>query len=615
MRTKSGKTLFGRSPLALVAFVGAMVFLPSLATIMPLPRDKHKAQKAAAAPAEVSADSLDALFGPADTLSRDDRRRFDYIYLEAMRQQNASNFDAAFDLLNRCLEINPRAAECYYQLAMYYSELDEDSVALINLEKAATLAPANDIYQERVAQYYIGTNNYHKAISAYENLYAHHHDRTDVLNILAQLYNHEKDYDQVLRCLSLIEQADGTSEDITLAKMNVYEQKGEKKMAYQQLRSLVDAHPLEANYKVMLGNWLMQHSREDEAYRLFSNAIEADPENEYALGSMYDYYRKIGNDSLADNLRDKMLLSTKTDAKTKGTMFRQVIQENEKAGGDSTKVLRLFDRTIAADPQQTDVAMLKAAYMQLKKMPQDSINAVFQRVLAVSPDESSARMQLIQSYWAAQRWDDIIDISAKGVAYNPDDMVFYYFLGVANYQKRDNDAALDALRRGVSEINSQSDAAIVSDFYAIMGDILHEKGLVEESFAAYDSCLQWKSDNITCLNNYAYYLSVLGKNLPKAEEMSYKTVKEEPTNATYLDTYAWILYQQKRYDEAKVYIEEAVKNDTDSIVSAVVIEHAGDIFAASGDSKSAIDYWTKAIERGGDKATLRRKISRQRNKK
>ncbi len=53
--------------------------------------------------------------------------------------------------------------------------------------------------------------------------------------------------------------------------------------------------------------------------------------------------------------------------------------------------------------------------------------------------------------------------------------------------------------------------------------------------------LQWKDDNVMALNNYAYYLSEQGKDLHKAESMSYKTIKAEPNNGTYLDTYAWIL--------------------------------------------------------------------------
>ncbi|MDD5875851.1 MAG: tetratricopeptide repeat protein, partial [Prevotellaceae bacterium] len=381
-------------------------------------------------------------------------------------------------------------------------------------------------------------------------------------------------------------------------------------------KALVDSHPVEVNYKVMLGNWLMQNDRKGDAYKLFVEAVDADPDNEYALSSMYDYYRQAGKDSLAVSLRDRLLLSPKTAAKTKVTMLQQVINDNRAEGGDSTRMLALFDRMISANPRDTEAMILKSAYMSMVNMPADSIIHMQRQILAITPDNADSRLQLLQHLWPQKKWDEIVKESTQAIQYNPDEMAFYYFLGLAHYQQNDEDDALDAFRRGVGEITAQSDPGIVSDFYALMGDILHGKGKVEEAFAAYDSCLQWKEDNISCLNNYAYYLSVLGKNLTKAEEMSYRTVKAEPNNATYLDTYAWILYQQKRYAEARIYIDQAVKNDTDTVdVSAVVTEHAGDIYLMTGSTDEAVGFWQKAIERGGDKVALEAKIRKARSAK
>ncbi len=88
--------------------------------------------------------------------------------------------------------------------------------------------------------------------------------------------------------------------------------------------------------------------------------------------------------------------------------------------------------------------------------------------------------------------------------------------------------------------------------------------------------------------------------------MSYRTIKAEPANSTYLDTYAWILFRQGRYEESKIYIDQALRND--STLSAVIIEHAGDIYAMCGDIEKAIEYWQKAIDQGGDSMLLSRKI-------
>jgi tetratricopeptide (TPR) repeat protein len=149
----------------------------------------------------------------------------------------------------------------------------------------------------------------------------------------------------------------------------------------------------------------------------------------------------------------------------------------------------------------------------------------------------------------------------------------------------------------------------VSDFYAVMGDILFQKDRQREAFAAYDSCLQWKSDNISCMNNYAYYLSLKGENLDKAEEMSFKTIKAEPKNATYLDTYAWILFMQGRYAEARIYIDQALQND--STIGAVVTEHAGDIYAMAGDIEGAVNLWQQALAQDPGNKLIARKIKRK----
>jgi len=155
------------------------------------------------------------------------------------------------------------------------------------------------------------------------------------------------------------------------------------------------------------------------------------------------------------------------------------------------------------------------------------------------------------------------------------------------------DEALNAFQNGIGVITQESDPDIVSDFYAVMGDIMHQKGLDQEAFAAYDSCLQWKDDNYGCLNNYAYYLSEKEIQLEKAEQMSFRAIKAEPKNATFLDTYAWILFKQKRYAEAKIYIDQTLQCDSDT--SAVLLEHAGDIYYFVGERDKALEYWQQAL--------------------
>lgn len=540
-------------------------------------------------------------------ISHNDSLRFKMYYYEAVKQQISGNYDAAYDLLEHCIGINPNAAEAYFMLSFYDGILKGDSAAFADVKKASELNPTNNAYLERIGVGYVSMGNLDEAIKAYEKLSRNSPERSDVLDFLAQLYSRQKDYDKMLDVLNRMEALEGASEDLTLAKMRVYSLQGKKEEEYNELKNMSEKHPNDMNYRVMLGNWLLQNGRPDEAGKLYLEVLQAEPENIMARMSMIDYYRTSGQAMRADSLQEVMLVSPKTPVDGKMALMRQVVADNEKNGADSTLVIDLFKK-ILKEPQETsDMAQLYAAYLTLKKMPQDSISKVLETVLAISPDNVAARLQLIQAEWNKQDFDRVIELSNQALDYSPDELAFYYFLGFAYIQKDDDDSALEVLRRGVSQINDQSNPSLVSDFYAIMGDILHDKGDNEGAYAAYDSCLQWKDDNYGCLNNYAYYLSVENKDLDKAAQMSYRTVQAEPDNSTFLDTYAWILFMQKKYAEALQYIDMAVKNDTTK--SAVIIEHAGDIHAVNGDIDGAVKYWNEALKAGAENETvLRRKI-------
>ena len=544
-----------------------------------------------------------------DSLSPNSRKRFEYFLTEAARQHAAGNYTAAFDLYEHAWSIDPRSATANYYLSLYYSSMKQDSLALARLQKAIETDPDNLIYAERLAQYYISKAQYDNAIDTYEDVYAKNHSNTDVLRVLAQLYQQQKNYKMMLNTVNRLETEEGESEQFTLTKMQIYEMMNDEKAAYSELKSLTEQHPLDTQYKTMLGNWLMQHNRQKEAYKYFGDVLKDDPDNAYAQMSLYDYYNATKQENLAHEMLDKILMGKKTDTDTKILMFRSYIQNNENQdGGDSTKVLALFDKVLAVPQPSPEVAELRAAYMSLKKMPTDTVIAAFDKVLSIAPDNANARVQVIQMLWNQKKYKDVISQAKAAHEYNPEEMLFYYFGGMAYYQEQDEDAALNEFRMGVAQINSQSSRDLVSDLYAVMGDILYKKGRKEESIASYDSCLQWKDDNIMALNNYAYYLSEQGKDLHKAESMSYKTIKAEPNNGTYLDTYAWILFMEERYADAKTYIDAALKNRDSTENNSTVLEHAGDIYAMNGMMDGALDYWKQAYDDDHKTEVLKWKI-------
>ena len=537
----------------------------------------------------------------------DSLQSYNYFFLEGVRQQEMGNLTAAFDLLRHARDLNPNAPEVYYLLAPYYVDLKDDTRSRAYYERAATLDPENSSYIEKLGQLYVSQKDYPNAINAYEKLYALNKARVDVLQNLYQLYGSQNEFQQMINVLNRIEVLEGSSEQISLSKMQIYEQMGEKRKEYDELKSLVDSHPLDLNYKVMFGNWLLQNGKKKEAVKLYRNVLKEEPTNALAKLSLLDYYRTIGDQATVDVITQELLQSPKTEKETKIALLRQVISSNQQANvSDSAEVMKLFSQALSVPQTDADILMMKAAYMSLKKMPKAEINRVYEQAIDVEPDNSRARIALIQNIWDTGDYDKVIAICRPAQEYNPEEMVFYYFQGMAQYQKHENDAALQTFRKGVSQIKADSNPDVVSDFYALMGEILHEKGRLAESFQAYDSCLQWKPDNIAAMNNYAYYLSEANKDFPKAEQLSYKTIKAEPNNSTFLDTYAWILFQQKRYEEAKIYIDQAIRSD--STLTGVVKEHAGDIYAMTGDIDKALEFWQQSLKGGNQSAVLKKKI-------
>ncbi|SHK37114.1 tetratricopeptide repeat protein [Xylanibacter ruminicola] len=505
------------------------------------------------------------------------QRTYDEFFLEAMIQRQKGNNDAAFDLLRHCLEINPDAPEAWYFLGQYYNALKNTDKSLEYIKKAASLDPDNETYMETLAQAYIRQQDFEAAIPVVEKIYARDKEREDLLEMLFQLYQQVDDLDNAVKVLDRIEAIDGKSERLSMAKSEIYTRQGNKKAAIAEIKALSEKYPNDFNYLALYGETLMMNGQLKKALKVYNKILKEEPDNNRVLMSLRTYHQALNHSEIADSLTERVLLNKNATMEEKIHLLRQEISASENAGGDSTRVLQLFDKILKQPQTDENMAILCASYMNIKKMPKDSIGKVLEKALAIAPDNSSARLQLIGYAWEADDMERVISLCQDARQYNPDEMAFYYYQGVAFYRRDSLDAALSAFKNGIDVIKEDSDPAIVSDFYAVMGDILHQKGMVKESYEAYDSCLQWKDDNMGCLNNYAYFLSEAGEQLNKAEQMSFKTIKAEPKNATYLDTYAWILYMLGRYSEAHIYIEQALQNLDENQDNSVIKEHADKI--------------------------------------
>ena len=546
---------------------------------------------------------------PVKELTPEQQRRYDYFFLEAARLKVQKDYDAAFDVLQHCLTINPNASSALYEMAQYYMYLKQVPLGQAALEKAVENAPDNYWYAQGLANLYMQQNETEKAAALLENMAVRFSDKLDPLYNLLEIYNRQEEYDKVIGILNKLEERMGKNEQLSMEKFRIYLQKKDDKSAFHEIESLVEEYPNDMRYQVVLGDVYMQNGKKQEAYDAYQKVLAVEPDNPMALFSMASYYKQTGQEELYQQQLDTLLLNKKVTPDTKVGVMRQMIVENEQADKDSTQIIALFDRIMKQEQDDPQIPMLYAQYLLSKNMESESV-PVLEQVVDLDPTNKAARMMLIGAAVKKEDYKQIIKVCEPGIEATPDALEFYYYLAVAYNQAEKPDSVISICKRALEHTTADSKKEIVSDFYSILGDMYHTQKQMKEAYAAYDSALVYNPSNIGALNNYAYYLSVERRDLDKAEEMSYKTVKAEPNNATYLDTYAWILFEKGNYAEARIYIDNAMKSEGGD-KSDVIVEHCGDIYYMTGDVDGALTYWKKALEMGSESKTLKQKIEKK----
>lgn len=542
-------------------------------------------------------------------LSAEQQRKYDYFFLEAMRMKGKNEYDAAFGLLQHCLDINPTASSALYEISQYYMFLRQVPQGQVALEQAVAFAPDNYWYSQGLVSLYQQQNELDKAAALLEKMVTRFPSKQDPLFSLLDIYSRQEKYNDVISTLNRLEKRLGKNEQLSMEKFRIYLQMKDDKKAFQEIESLVQEYPMDMRYQVILGDVYLQNGKKQEAYDAYQKVLAVEPDNPMALFSMASYYEQTGQKELYQQQLDTLLLNKKVTSDTKISVMRQVIAENEQSSAkDSTQVIALFDRMMKQDMDDPQIPMLYSQYLLSKNMEQEAV-PVLEQVVDLDPTNKAARLMLVSAAVKKEDYKQIIKVCEPGVEATPDALELYYYLAIAYHQAEQGDSVLSVCNRALEHITPDTRKEVISDFYSIMGDIYHTKKQMTEAYAAYDSALVYNPSNIGALNNYAYYLSVERRDLDKAEEMSYKTVKAEPNNSTYLDTYAWILFEKGNYAEARIYIDNAMKNDGEK--SDVIVEHCGDIYFMTGDAEGALKYWKKALEMGSESKTLKQKIEKK----
>lgn len=540
-----------------------------------------------------------------ELLAEKQEMEYTHYFIEGNKLKTLGYFPEAIAAFTKCIDLKKDAAAPNYELANLNIYVNNYSKALEYAEKAATLVKENIWYQLLYANLLAQHRQYDKAASIFEKLRKSHPGDIEISMSLADLYTvKEKDYDKALKLYDEIEYSTGISEEIYFKKEKLYIAMGKEDKLLKELEKLVNAFPDNPRYIGIYAETLMNFGKRDEALAAYQKLFEIDPENPIGHLSYGEFLFKLGNkqEAIAEF---KMGIDNKNlDIKPKLDLIISLM----KYYGEEFPVEMfyiLLDHLNQAHPDKVEGHGIKAElYIRDNRLKEAQEELLL--VLKLEKDNFKVWEQLILIDSELGEYEKMYVHSHEAIEYFPNYPKFLLYHSFACQRLKKFQEGIEALEIGIDLVIDQDD--LKAQFYASLGELYYRTNQYLDSDKAFDKALEINSEDKIVLNNYSYYLALRSEKLDRAKEMAKKVVDLEPKNSTYLDTYAWVLYKIGEVGQAKIFVKQAIENDSNP--SAVVIEHYGDILYKTGNKEQALEEWIRAKEKGQGSEFLDVKIER-----
>lgn len=535
-----------------------------------------------------------------------DRRKFDYYFYEALNSKAQEKYDEAIDLFLHCHSLDSTNANVLIELGTFYNVLQEKDKALDYYKKAVSYDKTNYYYNMMLAGLSKEMGFKQEVVDIYKDLIELYPDKPELIFEMANAYADNDELENAINQLDKLEKSVGVSEALALSKFRLYSMLDNKDKAFEEIQQIINKNPLDVRYLVLIGNLYMEDNQIDKALSFYDQAKLIDPDYPALILSFVNYYEKTNNRESAQSEIQKAITSSSMDVDNKIqllTRYLGILQQNKQ---DIKQANPLFQSLFEQHPNNTQLNLIYGNVLYLQN---DKVGAVeqFEIFIKDNPKNPAGYEQVIRVALPEEDFDKVKEVTTEALKHLPREPQFYFYLGAVNFQQKNYKEALKVFEMGLDSANFNN-PIIESDFYGQIGDLNYFLENKQIAFDTYEKALKLNPQNLPVLNNYSYYLSLEKRDLNKAEQMSGITIKIEPLNPTYLDTYGWILYEQGAYIMAKIYIEKAIEYSEGP--SPEVLNHYGDVLYMTGDHAEALVQWKKAKKLGDNSKELKRKIRR-----
>jgi tetratricopeptide (TPR) repeat protein len=535
-------------------------------------------------------------------------RKSDYFFLEALRLREIGEHTSAYNAFLYALKIDSTSSCILFELSKYYLFMKQDSLALDALQKTVKYSPDNYEYKIALANLNREMKRFDEAISIYEKLVHEYAGKPELNFYLSDLYLHVNQIDKSIQALDNAENNMGINEAVSMQKYQLYIFTGKNDKALEEIEKLSSKFPAEAKYPIIMGDLYLEQNDTTNALKYYDRAYQLDTNNPYYFLSMARYYEYLGNEDAVIREMNNALQNPSLDINTKLEIWGKYIQNLRRNKKEMESANALLEILLEQHSQEKELNIIYGEFLLL----QDKIEEAkfqFQLVTEANPENVTAWKHLLNIALKENKMNEVIPICDNALIHFPEAPEFYFYKGTAYHMNKEYSLALSTFQEGLAVVPDDN-RTLLSSFYGQIGDLYYQLKEKEKAYQSYDKAIEHNGTNLLVLNNYAYFLSLDKKDLDKAERMSAKCVQNQPDNATYIDTYAWIFFQKGNYSLAKFYIESALSKGKD--LSGDIVEHYGDILFMTGNTSKAVEEWEKAYElkeiNGDDDKLLKKKI-------
>lgn len=546
-------------------------------------------------------------------ISEDDRVKAEYIFLEAEKQRNMGRDDAFHHLLQYAHSLDPENSAIAYYLG--YSRLMKSNLSVSDSLFSSSLrmmrkhvdAHPEDKYEAMLyANGNMIANQVQEGLRVLKIQAERNPHSVEVQLSIADAYARLEDYRNAIAAYDSVQQWQGQSVQLSARKVRAYQALNDTVGAIGEMRSLLATAPRNVDYNLAMGNMMLMFGERDSALTYYDKAQQYEPENGATYLAKAQFYNAIGDSVNYDQQTYQALVSKDLDVASKVEVLADYARHLLVAKDSSARTENLFKVLIEQHPNEPQIRMLFSDYLAAKD---DMKGAAEQMDYAVNldPTDAQAWNRLLVLNIISENYEATIAAGDRAIELNPNDIELYGYIAPAYYNIKQYDKAIEVYKKALAAVDS-TDTEHRSMFLGGMGDAKFSMGDTIGAFALYDQAIEIDPNNVSILNNYAYFLTLCNRDLDKAERMSAKTVQAEPQNATFLDTYAWVFYKRKEYTMAQLYIEMAIKNERRP--SSDIYDHYGDILLAVGNKQEALKQWKKALELDAGNKELLEKVEK-----